>query len=170
LTSRGSQFRQEPSGDYPTLSTLKTHNALNPLYRVSGIGDWRPMSDYGQSARKNFWGNVRSPAGAGEYRPSEPRLRTCFGILHRLWRHSLRLLCPECGEMSFVQDVVGCADATNSMTVDCVLTCSHPRNLTIAVRSPMCDRCEARWIKDQWAHSVDCPAKKREQVSERRAV
>jgi hypothetical protein len=105
-----------------------------------------------------------------QWRPTENRLKTCRGILHRLWRHSLRLLCQECGEMSFISDIVDCADAPNSMVLDCLLSCSHPRNLTIAVRAEVCDRCDARWMKDQWAHETGCKLRKLKEASERRTI
>jgi hypothetical protein len=124
------------------------------------------MSDYGQSARKNFWGNVRNPAGAGEYRPSEPRLTTCRGILYRLWKYQLRLLCPDCRMMESVTDIVDVQDNPRSVTVDCELSCTHCRNLTIPVRSQFCDECDSCWIRGQWCHETRCGAK--EQVTSER--
>lgn len=51
-----------------------------------------------------------------QWRPTEQRLKTCLGILHRLSRYQLRLLCPDCGQMGRVTDCVDAMDGERSYT------------------------------------------------------
>ena len=107
-----------------------------------------------------------SDGARSQWRPTEKRLTTCLGILRRLSRFNLRLLCFECGGMGIVTDCVDVQDNKASVTVDCELSCGHCRNLTIAVKSEMCE-CEARWMYGQWCHEVNCQLKENEASARR---
>ena len=107
----------------------------------------------------NFLDGARS-----SWRPQEKRLTTIRGILHRLGKYQLRLLCVEHG-MQHCDDIIDVADYPRSLAVDVKLSCECVRPLLISVRSQFCDRCEARWIREQWAHESSCSSQSMKSVN-----